>query len=294
MDKVDIAIKRLQEASQMSQQVYQKPLLVTYSGGKDSDAVIELAKISEIPFEVVHSHTTVDAPETVYHVRNKFHKLELDGYKCEIHMPVYKGRRTSMWDLIVKLHVPPTRFFRYCCSILKEGTGDGRFIATGVRWDESVKRANRGIYEVITKNIKDRIVLTNDNDEKRKLFESCFKRKSNTVNPIIDWSSSDVFNFLNNQKVKINPLYQKDLFNRVGCIGCPLANTRQRQKEFYLYPKYKKLYLIAFEKMLKDCEKNNIRKSKWETADDVFHWWMDDGFIYGQTSLFDEEDLEDN
>lgn len=75
MDKLDAAVKRLQSASEMSLYLYQKPLLLTYSGGKDSDACIEVAKIAGIPFDAVHSHTTADAPETVRHVRAKFRAL---------------------------------------------------------------------------------------------------------------------------------------------------------------------------------------------------------------------------
>lgn len=50
MDKLDIAVKRLQAASEMSLYLYERPLLLTYSGGKDSDATIEVAKIAGIPF----------------------------------------------------------------------------------------------------------------------------------------------------------------------------------------------------------------------------------------------------
>lgn len=64
-DKVDIAVRRLQEAAEMSQMLYEKPLVVTYSGGKDSDTILKLAQIAQIPFEVLHNHTTADAPEDV-------------------------------------------------------------------------------------------------------------------------------------------------------------------------------------------------------------------------------------
>ena len=115
MDRLDAAVKRLQSASEMSLYLYERPLLLTYSGGKDSDACIEVAKIAGIPFDVVHSHTTADAPETVRHVREKFRALELEGIRCEITYPVYKGRRTSMWDLIPRKLMPPTSLVRYCC-----------------------------------------------------------------------------------------------------------------------------------------------------------------------------------
>jgi len=81
MDKEKKAIERLKYASEMSFQIYQKPLLVTTSGGKDSDVCLHLVKKSGIPFEVSHSHTTVDAPETVMHVREQFKELELGGIK---------------------------------------------------------------------------------------------------------------------------------------------------------------------------------------------------------------------
>ena len=71
-EKEEKAIKRMQTASEMSLTHYEKPLLITYSGGKDSAVLLDLAEKSGIPFEVLHSHTTVDAPETVYHIRKEF------------------------------------------------------------------------------------------------------------------------------------------------------------------------------------------------------------------------------
>ena len=102
MDKEHKAIERIRMASDMSLHHYQKPLVCTYSGGKDSDVMLELFKRSGIPFEVHNSHTTADAPQTVRHIREVFHQLELDGIKCEIEKPTYQGERTSMWRLIPK------------------------------------------------------------------------------------------------------------------------------------------------------------------------------------------------
>lgn len=42
MDLEQKAIKRIQAASEMSLHHYGKPLVCTYSGGKDSDAMLEL------------------------------------------------------------------------------------------------------------------------------------------------------------------------------------------------------------------------------------------------------------
>ena len=100
MDKLDAAISRLQEAARMSQQIYEKPLMITYSGGKDSDVLLHLAIKAKIPFEAVYSLTTVDMPETVYHIRDVFKTLELQGIPWRVEHPVYKGERVSMWTLI--------------------------------------------------------------------------------------------------------------------------------------------------------------------------------------------------
>ncbi len=64
-------------AKDMSFRFYDKPLIITYSGGKDSDVLAHLAKSCLKPneFELSNSHTSVDAPETVYHIREKFNEF---------------------------------------------------------------------------------------------------------------------------------------------------------------------------------------------------------------------------
>lgn len=241
-DKVDIAVRRLQEAAEMSQMLYEKPLVVTYSGGKDSDTVLKLAQIAKIPFEVLHSHTTADAPETVYHVRDKFRELELAGIKCEIDYHTQPdGTRTTMWNLIPRKLMPPTRLVRYCCAELKEGGGKDRMITTGVRWDESTARKSRGALEIISKRREKSIFLNSDNDEDRRLFETCTMKGKRVANPIIDWETSDVMDFLTGEKVKLCSLYSEG-WKRVGCIGCPMAG-KHRYAEFARYPTYKKAYI---------------------------------------------------
>lgn len=291
-DKVDIAVKRLREAAEMSQALYDKPMLVTYSGGKDSDTVLRLAQIAKIPFEVQHSHTTADAPETVYHVRDKFRELELAGIKCEIDYHTQPdGTRTTMWNLIPRKLIPPTRLVRYCCDELKEGGGKDRMITTGVRWDESTARKSRGALEIISKRRKKSIFLNNDNDEDRRLFETCTMKGKRVSNPIIDWETNDVMDFLTGEKVKLCSLYSEG-WKRVGCIGCPMAG-KHRYAEFARYPTYKKAYIRAFDKMMEMRRLRGMPRGVEmdETGVDVFHWWMEDGILPGQTVLpgFEED-----
>lgn len=76
---------------------------VADSGGKDSSVLTHIAMKAGCPFEVVHNHTTVDAPETVYFIREKFKRLRAAGIKAEIVMP-----KETMWQLIVRKKTPPT------------------------------------------------------------------------------------------------------------------------------------------------------------------------------------------
>lgn len=76
MDKEHTAMERLRLASDMSLRLYKQPLMLTDSGGKDSAVICRLAENAGIPFEIVHSHTTADAPETVYHVRKRAKEYE--------------------------------------------------------------------------------------------------------------------------------------------------------------------------------------------------------------------------
>lgn len=296
MDKEQMAIARLQDAARLSLHRYGKPLLITYSGGKDSQVLVALAERSGIDFEVVNSHTTADAPETVYFIREQFRKMEGCGINCTIEKPRYKGKPTSMWSLIPQKMMPPTRLVRYCCSVLKENVGRNRFIATGVRWDESSRRKNsRGVMELMHRDADKRIILMGDNDEKRKLFESCELKGKMTVNPIVDWTDDDVWDYIHSERLPVNSLYCEG-WKRVGCIGCPLAKRGGRQREFMRWPKYEELYVAAFDRMLEARKKRNLESEgkkfatdDWQTGRDVFRWWMEDKNVAGQLSMFDEE-----
>lgn len=184
MDLEQNAIMRLREAADTSERFYKAPLIVTTSGGKDSSVCVALAEKAGIDFEVMHNHTTVDAPETVYFIRREFKRLEEKGVKCTVNYPRYKGERVTMWSLIPQKLMPPTRLVRYCCSILKERGGQGRYITTGVRWAESAARKkNRGIFENGHSNPEKRVILNNDNDDRRRLFETCMRQHKAVCNP---------------------------------------------------------------------------------------------------------------
>lgn len=284
-DLVDTSIERIRLASRLSEQAYKEPLICNYSGGKDSEVLLDLFLKSGVRFEALHNHTTADAPETVYHIRKRFRELELQGIKATIEPPRYKGEPTSMWKLIPDQLMPPTRTARYCCRVLKERGGKNRFIATGVRWAESVNRQGRGIYETADKRKADAIILNNDNDDKRMLFENCKLKARRVVNPIVDWTDKNIWDYIESEKLPLNPLYGCG-YDRVGCIGCPMSG-RDRFRQFARYPKYEEMYKRAFGRMIERRKEKGLEVSKaWgNTGDDVFHWWMEDGVIVGQIEM---------
>jgi phosphoadenosine phosphosulfate reductase len=255
-------------------------LVVAYSGGKDSDVLLDLAKRSGVPFAVEHNLTTADAPQTVYRIREVFARLAADGISGKINRP-----RISMWDLIPKQKIPPIHHLRYCCAELKERRFAGQHLLLGVRWDESVSRKNRrGLHEKLHKDKKKKIVYTDENDEDRKLTEICQAKNQIVTNPIIDWSEDDVWRYVRARKLCMNPLYAMG-FYRVGCVGCPMATFRMRMKEFALFPKYKDMYMRAFARMLDVRKETGTEVSMWKSPKDVFDWWVDPKRILGQTEM---------
>lgn len=314
MDKEQSAIELIRMASRMSIRYYEKPIVCTYSGGKDSDVLLELFKRSGIEFEVHNSHTTADAPQTVYHIREKFRQLENEGIKCTIQRP-----ELSMWQLIPKKQFPPTRLARYCCRYLKETSCKDRMISTGVRWDESNARKERGSMEIYTDRKKDRIVLQknefygepeenrqlslfddedqdqkeimlmNDNGKKRQMFERCQLKSKSVCNPIVDWTVRDLWDYIESEHIEVNPLY-KCGFSRVGCIGCPMAG-KKRYFEFEMFPKYRQMYINAFKRMLEALWQSG-KETIWKNEYDVFAWWMEENEIEGQMSLEDFYEYE--
>lgn len=212
--KVDFAIKLLQSIP-----TNDGPIELSYSGGKDSDVILELARMSGIPFEAIYKNTTIDPPGTIAH--------------CKEQGVTIVNPKISFLQIIEKSGMP-SRWSRFCCKYLKEYKIYNRAIQ-GIRRTESIKRANRyhepEVCRLYSKNEKARIYF-----------------------PILEWTNEDVARFIEQRGIKCAPLYydEEGVFHverRLGCIGCPLAADNGKG-DYLKYPRMLKQVVKHAQKYL--------------------------------------------
>ena len=258
VNKVDLAIKRLKAFEPA------EGYRLCFSGGKDSVCIKRIADLAGVKYHAVYNITSVDPPELVRFIKS-FSDVEME-------QPRYKdGKAKTMWNLIPKRGMPPTRIMRYCCAELKETGGKGELNITGVRWAESARRRKR--HDVVNV-FGGELIHNHDNDEARRMVESCYRTSKTLINPIVDWTDGDVWEFIKAEHIPYCCLYDEGE-KRLGCIGCPMASIKGIARDFEKYPKYRAAYIRAFDKMLKvRAEKGKLTNSKWENGEQVMDWWI--------------------
>jgi len=272
-NKEEIAIMRIKEFEAMAIENNPAGYYVCISGGKDSSVIQDLCIQAGVKCEFCHNHTSADHPETVYFIRREQERLKALGYVLRIEYPRdSSGKQMTMWNGIRKKGLP-SPFSRWCCSDLKEFGGIGRYCITGIRWAESIKRRKRGMHEEITRNKEDRLALNNDNDMRRRLAESCIPKRKFILNPIIDWSDDEVWEFIKQRKIPVNPLYAQG-YKRVGCIGCPMS-LKSKILDLEKNPIYKNMYFRAVVKHFEYRKERGLKMDDiMESPESYFEWWL--------------------
>jgi len=225
----EVAMQRLREFESVALSKNPNGYWLAFSGGKDSCVILDLAKRAGVKFEAHHNLTTVDPPELVRFVKT-FPEVAID-----------KPDET-MWQLIRRMGMPPRRNARFCCRVLKERGGGGRLVITGVRSGESVAR------------------------RKRRMTEACFRDTTkHYLNPIIDWSTPAVWEYIRERHLRYCCLYD-DGFTRVGCVLCPAIEWVA--PHLARWPRL----CAAWERAVKATFRE---ASPGTTPEEYWQWWLD-------------------
>lgn len=238
--------KKIQRAIRLLQSYKSdEPVEVAYSGGKDSDVILQLVKEAGIPYRALYKCTTIDPPGTIKHA-------------LEMGAELVKPKQT--FREIIETCGMPNRIHRFCCQKLKEYKILDKSVI-GVRKAESTKRAKR--YTELTEC---RVFRGGQHVE--------------AIYPILEWTDDDVLEFILDRGLKINPHYYRedgtiDVKRRVGCMCCPLQSTKKRKEEFRKYPNMVKVYLKALGKYRAthpQCKSVSTHKDEYEQfCHDVFY-----------------------
>ena len=245
--KIDRAIKLIKSAGADGSTVE-----VAYSGGKDSDVILELTRMAGIKYRAIYKNTTIDPPGTIAHV-------------IENGVEVLRPKRSFF--KIVEENGLPNRFRRFCCGYLKEFKVLDKNIM-GVRKAESNKRNER----------------YNEPSECR--FYGSKKEHAEAFYPILDWSDQDVVDFIKARGIKLHPLYYRkdgsiDPKRRLGCMCCPLAGLRVRIDYFKRYPRMVRAYIRAGQKYRDTHQDAKTVKA----YGSVYEWFYRDVFCYRQSDF---------
>lgn len=213
-------------------------VVVSFSCGKDSLVALDLANRIGIE-KAVFANTSIEFKETLDYLGS----LQ-DFYNIDIVKP-----SKDFFSYVEYLGLPSRRY-RWCCDVLKFGplanyalkNNLDAFI-TGLRRDESKRRE---CYDVL--NFNPAIPIPQ-------------------VNPILDWTSEDIWKYIRKNNLPYNPLY--DQFDRVGCWCCPYkTNKEEWEKAMQLNPEgMKKLDKIIRDnaKEVKDGYKKCFIENGWKS-----------------------------
>lgn len=210
--------------------------------------------MAKVKFRPVMRITTLDYPEVVRFVRRNYQDV------------IIERPETNFYNLIIKYRGLPLRNIRYCCKELKEQSGEGTVTITGVRREESIKRAKRNEIEIAGHKYSNSIDQFNIDKEQQIV---CVNGKDKILlSPILDWTNSDVWNFIRDRRLEYCKLYDEG-YTRIGCIFCPFSSFKTKQRDRLKYPKIEQRIKLSIAKLMKEGI-----YTEFTDENEVFNWWI--------------------
>ena len=259
-DKVAYSIDLLKRGEKLAKALNPTDgYIVGFSGGKDSQVLLDLVKRSGVLYKAHYSVVSIDPPENVYFIRENYPEV-----KFVHHHP-------NFFRLVEQKGLP-TIWHRFCCAKLKEGIGAGSVCLVGVRAEESKKRAAYTELDIRSRRKEHegmrgkRTLQQIEENEHR-----CIKGKDKVMlYPLLKWTETDIWQYIKERHIAVNPLYEEH--KRVGCMFCPFAKRNEVQQWCKRYPKFKERLLKSLQIYLDKREWQD--KKEVRSAEDYFEWWL--------------------
>lgn len=256
MTKEEASIELIRRGEKLALSMNPEGYFVGFSGGKDSQVLLELVRCAGVKYKAYYNVTTNDPPENVYFIRKNYPEV------------IFLHPKENFFKLVEKKGLP-TMFKRFCCAELKEKGGLGSVCLMGVRKEESAKRAKYNDVAIISRRKEHQ-----DRNKKRTIEEieehehKCIKGKDKLViRPILNWTAEEIWQFIDENNLPKNPCYNE--FGRVGCMFCPFSSKKQIEYYSIKYPKFKHKLIKSLDKFMR---KSKV-KSYWDTPEEYFDWW---------------------
>lgn len=270
----DEAIRMIREFEPLALRNDPRGYCVCTSEGKDSRVLGHLMRRAGVRHFYIHNITGIDPPELVYFQRRIFQEYRDMGLTTYDIM-----YDKSMWQLMIEKKFPPLRQMRWCCAHLKEyrtAEYGSAILSLGVRKYESVRRAkSRDELEIAAHGRNNNgIIMRCENHESRRIFENCYTKSEKRLNPLAYWPDNYIWDYSHETGLEQCCLYQEG-FQRLGCIGCPLAKEAARRLEFERWPKFQAQWIRIFDKVIRLREQEG-RVNEYASGQEWFEWWLGD------------------
>lgn len=263
--KVDDAICLLQRVEPIALKYRDFGFIGAFSGGKDSQVVHSLLKISGVKHIVKYQWTTIDPPEVYHFIKTEYPDVIIEKPK------------ETFWQICMRHGILPTQTRRFCCQELKETKDTHCVTITGVRAQESPRRSLRREIEIMTRRRHPDFIKGNLDEFNmyREHHTDCIQGKDKLiVNPIITWTETDVWDYLQYMNLPSCELYNRG-YSRVGCLFCPMASRKSLHMMEKDYPKYRAAFVRLIGKLRqKRIESEGIDYYQSLTDEQIFNAWL--------------------